>query len=345
MNRQWLLARRPRGVLQVDDFKWSEGTIPELAEGEVLVRNVYLSCDPTQRSWMAVNTYMPAVKLGEVMRSFAVGEVSASRNPGFKKGEFVYGMFGWQDYCAARPDDFFPMLKVPAGVSLESALGVFGLTGLTAYFGLTSVGEVKSGDTVVVSGAAGATGSVAGQIAKVLGCKVVGIAGGSEKCDYLTKTLGFDAAIDYKGENLITRLRETCPKGINVFFDNVGGRILDAALMFLAMHARIVICGSISGYNDQASPEGPRNLMQLLIRRSRMEGFVMTDFNDRVPEALAALSKWVREGKIKDRSDVVAGLENAPGALLRLFSGQNQGKQLVRIATPSAGVSETGVVL
>ena len=345
VNRRWLLARRPRGLVQAEDFQWSEAEIPTLAEGEVLVRNLYVSCDPTQRSWMAVKTYMPAVNLGEVMRSFAVGEVRASRNPKFREGEIVYGMFGWQDYCAARVDDFFPMLKVPAGVSLEAALGVFGLTGLTAYFGLIDVGAVKAGDTVVVSGAAGATGSVAGQIAKTFGCNVVGIAGGREKCDYLTKTLGFDAAIDYKEENIIRRLRDTCPNGINVFFDNVGGRILDAALMLLAMRARIVICGSISGYNDQVAVEGPRNLMQLLVRRSRMEGFVMTDFNERVPEALAALSAWVRDGKIKYQSDIAVGLENAPGALLRLFSGQNKGKQLVRIAAPSAGVSEAGVVL
>jgi NADPH-dependent curcumin reductase CurA len=345
LNRRWLLARRPTGPVHADDFKWSEEGIPEISDGEVLVRNLYLSCDPTQRSWMAVKTYMPPIKLGEVMRSFAVGEVKASKNPAFQAGQIVYGMFDWQDYCAAKPDDFFPMLKVPAGVSLEAALGVFGLTGLTAYFGLIEIGAAKAGDTVVVSGAAGATGSVAGQIAKILGCTVIGIAGGPEKCDYLVKTLGFDAAIDYKNENIITRFRETCPNGINVFFDNVGGKILDAALMVLAMRARIVICGSISSYSDKASAEGPRNLMQLLVRRSRMEGFVMTDFNDRVPQALAALSEWVRDGKIKHRSDVVTGLENAPAALSRLFTGENQGKQLVRIASPSGGVNEAGVVL
>jgi NADPH-dependent curcumin reductase CurA len=333
VNRQWLLARRPQGLVHPDDFRWNEAPVPELAEGQVLVRNLYLSCDPTQRSWMAGRTYMPAVKIGEVMRSFAGGEVRASRNPAIEEGQLVYGMFGWQDYCAAGPGDLFEMVKVPAGVPLDAALGVLGLTGLTAYFGLLDVGAPKRGETVVVSGAAGATGSVAGQIAKARGCRVVGIAGGREKCDYLA-SIGFDAAIDYKTDNVMTRLRETCPQGIDVFFDNVGGRILDAALMHLAMHARVVLCGSISGYCEVTPPEGPRNYMQLLVRRSRMEGFVMTDFNQRVPEAQAALSAWLRDGSIRHRSDVIEGLENAPAALVRLFTGENRGKQLVRVATP-----------
>jgi NADPH-dependent curcumin reductase CurA len=324
--------------VQREDFRWNEAPVPELADGQVLVRNLYLSCDPTQRSWMAGRTYMPAVKLGEVMRSFSAGEVRASRSPDFQEGQRVYGMFGWQDFCAAGPGDLFKMVKVADGVPLEAALGVLGLTGLTAYFGLLEVGALMPGETVVVSGAAGATGSVAGQVAKARGCRVVGIAGGREKCDYLT-SIGFDAAIDYKADNVMTRLRETCPAGIDVFFDNVGGRILDAALMHLAMHARVVICGSISGYNDTTPPEGPRNYMQLLVRRSRMEGFVMTDFNERVPEAQSALSAWIREGRIQHRSDVVEGLENAPAALIRLFTGENQGKQLVRVAAPSAAAS------
>ncbi len=333
MNRQWLLARRPQGLVQPEDFRWNEAPVPELAEGQVLVRNLYLSCDPTQRSWMAGRTYMPAVKIGDVMRSFAAGEVRASRNPEFQEGQRVYGMFGWQDYCAAGPGDLFEMVKVPGDVPLDAALGVLGLTGLTAYFGLLDVGALKPGETVVVSGAAGATGSVAGQIAKARDCRVVGIAGGREKCDYLA-SIGFDAAIDYKTDNVMTRLRETCPQGIDVFFDNVGGRILDAALMHLAMHARVVLCGSISGYSEVTPPEGPRNYMQLLVRRSRMEGFVMTDFNERVPEAQAALSAWIREGRIRHRSDIVEGLENAPAALVRLFTGENRGKQLVRVAAP-----------
>ncbi len=344
-NRQWLLARRPQGLVSAEDFRWVETPIPTLADGEVLVRNLFLSCDPTQRSWMAGRTYMPAVKIGEVMRSFAVGEVRASKHPDFAEGQIVYGMFGWQDYCAARIDGLSPMRRVPPGVSLEAALGVFGLTGLTAYFGLLEVGAAKPGETVVVSGAAGATGSIAGQIAKIVGCTAVGIAGGPEKCAHLTRELGYDAAIDYKSENIMTRLRETCPKGVDVFFDNVGGRTLDAVLMHIAMKARVVICGSISGYNSETPPEGPRNYMQLLVRRSRMEGFVMTDYNDRVGDATATLAKWVAEGRLKHRSDVQDGLENAPAALARLFAGQNLGKQLVRVAAPTAGVSEGGIVL
>jgi NADPH-dependent curcumin reductase CurA len=296
---------------------------------------------------MSVRTYLPAMNVGEVIRSLAAGEVRVSRHPSFREGQLVYGMFGWQDYCVATPDDgFFRMLKVSKGVPLEASLGVLGLTGMTAYFGLTAVGMLRQGETVVVSGAAGATGSAAGQIAKAFNCRVVGIAGGPEKCEYLTGTLGFDAAIDYKFDNVMTRLRETCPEGIDVFFDNVGGRILEAALMHLALHARVVLCGAISSYNDPTPPEGPRNYMQLLVRRSRMEGFVVTDFNDQMPEAQAALSAWVRNGVIKYQSDIVEGLENAPAALERLFLGKNRGKQLVRIARPSPGsVSDTGIVL
>ena len=284
-NRQWLLARRPRGTLSSDDFRAAEAAVPQPQDGEVLVRNLYLSCDATQRSWMSVKTYLPPVNVGEVMRSFALGEVRVSRHPAYAEGEIVYGMFGWQDFCATKPENLFNMTKVPKGVSLEAALGVLGLTGMTAYFGLVEIARLREGDTVVVSGAAGATGSIAGQIAKALNCYVVGIAGGPEKCNYLTGSLGFDAAIDYKNDNVMSRLRETCGKGIDVFFDNVGGRILDAALLHLAMHARVVLCGSISTYNDDTAREGPRNYMQLLVRRSRMEGFVMTDFNERVPEA------------------------------------------------------------
>ena len=331
-NRQWLLARRPSGLVTTDDFRWHVGAVPNIGDGEVLVRNLYLSCDPTQRSWTAGRTYMPAVAIGDVMRSFAVGVVQGSRHPDFREGQIVYGLFGWQDYCAARPDDLFKMQVVPPGVPIEAAVGVFGLTGLTAYFGLLHVAALERGETVVVSGAAGATGSVAGQIAKIKDCRVVGIAGGAEKCDYLTR-IGFDAAIDYKSENVMTRLRETCPGGVNVFFDNVGGRLLDAVLLHLAMRARVVLCGSISGYNT-AAPEGPRNYMQLLVRRSRMEGFVMTDYNQHVPEAIETLSGWVADGRIQHRSDVVTGLENAPSALARLFSGENRGKQLVSVAPP-----------
>jgi NADPH-dependent curcumin reductase CurA len=310
--------------------------IPTPAEGEVLVRNLYLSCDPTQRGWMAADTYLPAVKIGEVMRASAVGRVVTSRAPGFAPGQLVQGMFGWQDYAIARPETATAPRLVPSGVSIETAMSVLGATGITAYFGLLDVGRAKAGETVVISGAAGATGSIAGQIARIQGCRVVGIAGGAAKCRVLTEELGFDAAIDYRSEDVSARLRETCPKGIDVFFDNVGGPILDAALARLAMRGRVVLCGAITRYNDAEPAPGPANYMNLLIRRGRMEGFLVLDYLPRAGEAITALAGWLREGKIKNRVDVQQGLENAPAALARLFRGENQGKQLVRIADPAA---------
>jgi NADPH-dependent curcumin reductase len=334
-NRQWLLARRPTGAITAEDFRLNETDIPEPGEGEVLVRNLYLSCDPTQRGWMARDTYMPAIGMGEVIRAFAGGEVVRSLDPRFAPGQHVQGLLGWQDYAVARSTDAASISVVPDAVPLPTALSALGLTGMTAYFGLLDVGRAKQGETVVVSGAAGATGSAVGQIAKILGCRVVGIAGGKEKCQCLTSALGFDAAIDYKNDNLITALRTACPKGIDVYFDNVGGPILDAALAFLAMHGRVVICGAISTYNDQTAAPGPKNYLNLLSRRGRMEGFLVLDYLHRAAEAVSAIAGWLGEGKFKDRVDVVDGFENAPAALGRLFKGENLGKQLVKIADPS----------
>jgi NADPH-dependent curcumin reductase CurA len=310
----------------------SEVDIPEPNEGEILVRNHYLSCDPTQRGWMARDTYMPAMPVGDVIRSFAGGEVVRSRDPRFEPGQHVQGLFGWQDYAVVKQSDAIPIFSIPSEFPITTGLSALGLTGLTAYFGLLDVGRAKQGETVVVSGAAGATGSAVGQIARILGCRVVGIAGGKEKCRYLTSELGFDAAIDYKSENLVTALRRSCPNGIDVYFDNVGGPILDAALAFLALRGRVVICGAISTYNDEALAPGPKNYINLLVRRGRMEGFLVLDYVHRTAEAIAALSGWLREGKLKDRVDVVEGFENAPAALGRLFTGENLGKQLVKIA-------------
>lgn len=335
MNRQWLLARRPNGQMKADDFTWITSPIPEPAEGEILVRNLCLSCDPTQRGWIEANTYFPAVKIGEVMRSFAVGEVLVSRNPQFQRGDFLQGLFGWQDYAIAGREELYPLLPVPSGVSIETALSVLGNTGMTAYFGLLEVGRPRPGETVVVSAAAGATGSIVGQIAKINGCRTIGIAGGEEKCRYLIEELGFDAAIDYKADNVVGRLRKTCPNGIDVYFDNVGGQILDAALVHLALRGRVVICGAMSGYNDMGRAPGPKNYLKLLIQRGKMEGFVVIDFLPRAAEAIAVLAGWVSEGKIKDRVDIQYGLENAPTAVARLFSGENRGKQLLRIADSS----------
>jgi NADPH-dependent curcumin reductase CurA len=331
-NRQWLFKRRPRGELSADDLQWVQAPIPEPGEGQILVRNLYVSCDPTQRSWAAADTYYPAMKIGEVMRAFALGEVLTSRSPEFHRGQLVQGLFGWQDYAVADQQGLYPVLPVPNGVPLETAMSALGNTGMTAYFGLLEVGRARPGESVVVSAAAGATGSIAGQIAKIKGCRVIGIAGGESKCRYLTNELGFDVAIDYKGENVMTRLRQTCPKGIDVYFDNVGGRMLEAALANLALHGRIVICGAISGYNETAPPPGPKNYLKLLTQRGRMEGFVVIDFLPRAAEALEALAAFMREGKLKDQVDVQYGLENAPAALARLFSGENRGKQLVKVA-------------
>ncbi len=335
-NRQWLVKRRPRGLVTPEDFEWAERPVPDPEDGELLVRNLYLSCDPTQRGWMSADTYLPAVPLGEVMRSFAVGEVVASRAPSFAPGQLVQGLFGWQDYAIARPGTSSAPAPLPAGASIETAMSALGVTGITAYFGLLEIGRPRPGETVVVSGAAGATGSVVGQIAKIEGCRVVGIAGGPAKCQYLTE-LGFDTAIDYRSEDVAARLRETCPGGVDVFFDNVGGAALEAALEQLALRGRIVLCGAISRYNDAAPPRGPRNYLNLLVKRGRMEGFIVLDYMPRAAEAVAALSGWMRAGKLRDRVDVQHGFENAPSALVRLFKGENQGKQLVKIAEPSRG--------
>jgi NADPH-dependent curcumin reductase CurA len=321
-------------MVQETDFTWAEEPVPTVGPGQVLVRNLYLSMDPTQRGWMSRDTYIPAMAVGDVVRSFGVGQVVGSRHDGFKQGDVVQGGVGWQDYLLTDGGGPLPIVRLPAGVDIPLAMSVLGLTGVTAYFGLLEVGRPKEGETVVVSGAAGATGSVVGQIAKIEGCRVVGIAGGPDKCGWLTGEAGFDAAIDYKGERVDRRLRELCPNGIDVFFDNVGGEVLDAALANLAMRGRVVICGAIAGYNEKVPPPGPRNYLSLLVQRGRMEGFIILDYMDRAGEAVAALSRWVREGKLRHREDIQEGLENAPATLRRLFEGKNRGKQLLRIAEP-----------
>jgi NADPH-dependent curcumin reductase CurA len=332
-NRQWRLATRPTGMLQESCFLLTEEPAPSVtADGEVLVRNLVLSMDPTQRGWMARDTYLPAVKIGDVMRSGAAGRVVESRDPGFAVGDVVMGMLGWQDYALVKPASGSMLNKLPPGVPLELAMSTLGLTGITAYFGLLEVGKPKAGETVVVSGAAGATGSVVGQIARIQGCRAIGIAGGKDKCDWLVKEAHFDAAIDYKSEDVAARLKELCPKGIDVYFDNVGGDILDAALGQLAMRGRVVLCGAIATYNDTELRPGPKNYLNLLLKRGRMEGFIVMDYMPRALEAVMQLWQWVREEKIADRVDVQQGFENAPKTLRRLFEGKNEGKQLLRIA-------------
>src|SRR5271163_459315 len=329
-NRQWLLARRPDGAIKDSDFNLVETEAPIPGEGEVLVRNTLLSCDPTQRGWIAFDTYLPAVKIGEVVRSLGAGRIVASKNPDFAVGDIVSGLVGWQDYVVMNPKG--QLNKLPPGTPLELAMSVFGATGITAFFGLLEVGRPVSGETVVVSGAAGATGSVVGQIAKIKGCRAIGIAGGAEKCRWLTDDLGFDAAIDYKSENVKAHLKELCPKGVDIFFDNVGGDILDAALARLAMRGRVVVCGGVAAYDAAEPPPGPKNYLNLVSKRGRMEGFLVFDYLPRAAEALGALAGWVKAGKLKHRVDVQHGLENAPATLRRLFEGKNEGKQLLRVA-------------
>jgi NADPH-dependent curcumin reductase len=335
INRQWLLKERPKGVIGEEHFEYKESELPSITDGEVLIRNLSLSFDPTQRGWVNdMESYMPPVGIGEVMRASSVGQVVESNNEDFKTGDMVQGLGGWQDYFVAGKTSLIPVNKLPQGVTPEMALGVLGITGLTAYFGLLDLADPKENDTVLVSGAAGATGSVAGQIAKIKGCRVVGIAGGPEKCKWLTEEAGFDAAIDYKNENVEARIRELCPNGLNIYFDNVGGDILQAALNNLAMNARVILCGGISSYNEEAPVPGPNNLMNLIGTRSRMEGFIIVDYMGRMPEFHAEMGQWLQEGKINHQEDVQEGFENIPTTLQRLFTGRNIGKQLLRIAAP-----------
>lgn len=332
-NRQWLLSKRPVGMVGPHNFELREAAVAGLEEGGVVVRNLMFSFDPTQRGWMEDRpSYMPPVAIGEVMRATGVGQVIESKRDEFAVGDLVQGMLGWQDYCVTSAAGPLALTKLPEGVTPELALSALGLTGLTAYFGLFDLGQPKAGETVLVSGAAGATGSVAAQIAKLEGCRVVGIAGGPEKCAWLMREAKLDAAIDYKSEDVRARIGQTCPDGVDVYFDNVGGEILEAALDHIGQRARVVLCGGISGYNDEKPRPGPSNLMNLVIRRGRMEGFIVIDYVARFGEAIPKLLAWVNEGKIAQAVDLQQGLENAPATLARLFEGKNLGKQLLEIA-------------
>jgi NADPH-dependent curcumin reductase CurA len=328
-NRQIVLVRRPSGPVGAECFETRSAMAPALAEGQALVKVLYLSIDPTIRGWVERDTYLPAIEIGAVVRSGGAGVVIESKNPRLAVGDRVFGMLGWQELSLVEAGD--RVTKIPSGIELRDALSVFGVTGMTAYFGLTEIGKPKAGETVVVSGAAGATGSIAGQLAKHIGCRVVGIAGGAAKCRWLTGDLGFDAAIDYKSEDVGKRLAETCPEGIDVFYDNVGGPILNAALGRIAMRGRVVLCGAISQYEDMTHAYGPPNYMNLISRRGRMEGFIILDYADRFMEGALALGSLLAEGKLKHKTTVVDGLENAPAALRRLFTGDHEGKLLVKV--------------
>ena len=335
-NRQWLLAKRPDGMVGRDNFEYAETPIPEPGEGEVLVRNLYLSFDPTQRGWMVDReSYLPPVAIGAPMRAGSVGQVAESNHPDFAPGDLVQTTGGWQDFVIAAPNQGpMGLSKLPEGVTPDMMLSVLGVTGLTAYFGLLDLGAPQAGETVLVSGAAGATGSVAGQIARIKGCRVVGIAGGSDKCAWLKQEAGFDEVIDYKAQNVSLAIAETCPK-FDVFFDNVGGDILEAALDHMNMKARIVLCGGISGYNATEPVPGPANLMNLITLRARMEGFIILDYMAQAGTAISDLLGWIAAGDLKYQIDMQEGFDNIPDTLQRLFTGQNLGKQLLKIADPS----------
>lgn len=340
INRQLVLRERPHAEVQDSHFELREGEVPTISDGQVLLRTLYFSFDPTQRGWLNdVPSYMPPVQIGEPMRAGGVAQVVESRHPRFRAGDIVSGTLSWQDYIVVGEQGISGLSRVPKGVPLTWPLGVLGITGLTAYFGMLELGRPVEGETVVVSGAAGATGSVAGQIARLKGARVIGSAGGPEKCRWLTEVAGFDAAIDYRNENTFERLDALCRNSINVFYDNVGGQILDDCLLNMAQFGRIVLCGGISSGYGLDLPPGPKHYMQLVIRSCRMEGFIVLNYLDRFPEAIEALAGWVRAGEIRFEEDLQEGLENCPSTLRRLFEGRNFGKQLLKVADPPIAVS------
>jgi NADPH-dependent curcumin reductase CurA len=332
VNHQIRLAARPVGLPKPSDWSHTEEPVPEPGEGEVLVKILYLSLDPAMRGWMNEGrSYIAPVGIGDVMRALAAGRVVASNHPGLAVGDYVTGLLGVQEYAVVSGD---AVGTVDTGLApLPTYLGTLGMPGMTAYFGLLDIGRPVAGETVVVSGAAGAVGGVVGQIAKLQGARAIGIAGGAEKRRYVVGELGFDASVDYKSEGVAEGLREHCPQGIDVYFDNVGGEILDAALARLARHARVVICGAVSQYNASGGMRGPSNYMSLLVNHASMTGFVVSDYGDRYLEGVREMSGWLDAGKLVSREDVAqGGLERFPDTLLRLFEGKNIGKLVLQVA-------------
>ena len=330
-NRQYRLAARPAGMPKYSDWSFTTEPVSDPAQGQFLVKTLYLSLDPAMRGWMNEGkSYIPPVGIGEVMRAGGVGKVVASQHPKFAVGDYVSGMLNVQDYCVTDGKDFSKI--DPRLAPLPVWLNVLGMPGMTAYFGLLESGQPKAGETVVVSGAAGAVGATVGQIARIKGCRAVGIAGGQAKCDYVVNDLDFDACIDYKNGSVKDGLREHCPQGVDVYFDNVGGEILDTVLTRINRKARIVICGAISQYNNTTPIKGPANYLSLLVNRARMEGIVVFDYADRYHLGVQEMAQWMREGKLKSKEDVVDGLETFPDTLLKLFTGENFGKLVLRVA-------------
>jgi NADPH-dependent curcumin reductase CurA len=329
VNRQILLVEKPTGKLAPQHFKMTEASIPEPADGEALVRVRYISLDAANRAWMHGATYRAAVEANSVMAGGGIAEVVSSRAPELAPGDIVFGDTGWQDYAAVRARHLTRLAKIEPMTHL---LSVYGIAGLTAYFGLLDAGKLKAGETVVVSAAAGSVGSIVGQIAKIKGCRVVGIAGGRDKCNWLTSELGFDAAVDYKDGAVFKALKAAAPDGIDVYFDNVGGDILEACLAQMNNHGRIACCGAISQYDGAPSATGPRGVPGLIVvKRLTMQGFIVTDYMGRRDEALRDLQSWVASGKLKVQEDVVNGLENTPKALIGLLAGENRGKRMIKV--------------
>lgn len=333
VNRQFRLKSRPVGKIKTTDFDLVEQPVPTPGPGEAVIRNLYLSLDPTNRIWMSdMDQYMPPVEIGAVMRGGGIGKVVASNSDAFKVGDTVSGLLGWQDYYVTGPNDEIPVGVLPAElpVGLPTMLGACGLTGLTAYFGLLELGQPKAGETVVVSAAAGAVGSVVGQIAKLNGCRAVGIAGGPDKCKWIVEELGYDAAVDYKAADWREQLEAVTPDGIDVNFENVGGEIMEAVMARMNLFSRMPLCGMISGYNTDEPMRG--DFSPILMRRINVRGFIVTDFLEKYAEATMELATWVATGKIKSQETIVDGLENAPTAVNKLFEGENLGKLVVKIA-------------
>jgi NADPH-dependent curcumin reductase CurA len=333
-NRQYRLAQRPTGLVDAHTFAWSTTPAPEPKDGEALIRSLYLSLDPTNRIWITdMPQYMPPVQIDEVMRGYGIGQVVASHHPDLAPGDLVNGMLGWQDYTLAGPAN--PMTKLPLGlpIPIPALLSVCGATGLTAYFGLTDLGAPKPGETLLVSAASGAVGSVVGQIGKILGLRVVGVTGGPEKCEYLTTELGFDAAVDYRAADFQAQLAAATPDGIDINFENVGGAIMDAVMHRMNLFSRLVLCGLISGYNEGEASPGDFTLV--LMKRITVRGFIILDYAPRFGEGVMQLMQWLMAGKLKHQETVVDGLENAPTALNRLFDGDKRGKLMIKVADPA----------
>lgn len=330
-NKQIIFKKRPVGVPDADTWELQENPIPELQEGEMLIEHHYISLDPAMRGWMNdTKSYIPPVAIDDVMRAGSIGKVIKNNgNPKFEIGDVVTSWGGVQQYAITNGDGWY---KVDTRLApMPKYIGILGMPGMTAYFGILEVGKIKEGDIVLISGAAGAVGSVVGQIAKIKGCTVVGIAGGQEKCDYIKNELGFDDAIDYKSENIYSALKQKCPKGVDVFFDNVGGKILDASLSKLRMHARVVICGAISQYNNKHKVDGPSNYLSLLVTRSTMQGMVVMDYSKKFGEAAKQMGTWMQEGKLKSKEDIYEGIENFHETYNRLFSGDKKGKLVLKV--------------